>query len=152
MKNQVPTTTRGQLNQKNLSTLMQKAMNALFCALNKEEFNRMSTATSAHQIWQILQVTQEGTNKVEKSKISILVHKFKLFKMEKNEIIVEMITQFTDITNSLVALRKEYTQVEKVRKVFWALTSDWEKKTTAIEETNDLSTLTLENLVGNLMA
>ena len=40
-------------------------MNALFCALTKEEFNRVSTATSAHQIWHTLQVTHEGTNKVK---------------------------------------------------------------------------------------
>jgi FtsZ-binding cell division protein ZapB len=39
-----------------------------------------------------------------------------------------------------------------VRKILRALTPDWEKKTTAIEEANDLSTLTLENLIGNLMA
>ena len=55
------------------------------------------------------------------------------------------------ITNSLVALGKEYTQVEKVRKILRAFTSDWEKKT-AIEEANDLSTMSLENLIGNLMA
>ena len=58
-----------------------KAMNALFYALNKEEFNRMSTAKYANQIWQILQVTHEGTNKVKESKISILLHRFELFKM-----------------------------------------------------------------------
>ena len=78
-----------------------KEMNALFCALNKEEPNPASKATSAHQIWQILQVTHEGTNKVNESKISILVHMFKLFKMEKNETIAEMITWFTSITNPL---------------------------------------------------
>ena len=72
--------------------------------------------------------------------------------MKENEKISEMVTNFTDITNSSVALGKEYTQVEKVRKVLRALTSDWEKKTTAIEETNDLSTLSLENLIGNSMA
>ena len=62
-----------------------------------------------------------------------------------------MITKFTDITNFLVALSKTYTQVETVRKVLHALTSKWEKKTTSIEEANDLSTLMLESLVGNLM-
>ena len=36
-----------------------------------------------------------------------------------------------------------------VRKVLRALISEWEKKTTAIEEANNLFTLTLENLVGN---
>ena len=53
---------------------------------------------------------------------------FELFKMKENETILEMITRFTDITNSLASLRKEYTQVEKVRKVLRALTSDWRRK------------------------
>jgi len=127
-------------------------MNALFCALTKEEFNLVSTATSTNQIWHTLQVTHEGTNKVKESKIYVLVHMFELFKMEENETISEMVTRFTDITNSLASLGKEYTQVEKVRKILRALTSDWEKKTTAIEEANDLSTMSLENLIGNLMA
>ena len=61
--------------------------------------------------------------------------------MKENKTIVEMVTRFTDIINSLVGLGKEYTQVEKVRKILRALTSDWEKKTNAIEEANDLSTL-----------
>ena len=72
--------------------------------------------------------------------------------MKENETISEMITRFIDITNFLVALGKEYTQVEKIRKILRALTSDWEKKTTVIEEANDLSTMSLENLIGNLMA
>ena len=63
-----------------------------------------------------------------------------------------MFTRFTDITNCLVALEKEYTQVEKIRKILRALTSDWEKKTTTIEEANDLSTMSLEKLIDNLMA
>ena len=107
---------------------------------------------SANQIWQTLQVTHEGTNKVKESKISIFAHRFELFKMKENKIISEMVIRFTDITNSLASLGKEYTQVEKVRKILRALTSDWEKKTTAIEEANDLYTMSLENLVDNLMA
>ena len=117
------------------------------CALTKEEFNRVSTITSANQIWHILQVTHEGTNKIKESKFSVLVHRFELFKMMENEIISEMIKRFTDITNSLASLGKEYTQVEKVRKILHALTPDWEKKITAIEEANDLSTMSLELLV-----
>ena len=72
--------------------------------------------------------------------------------MKENETISEMVRRFTVVTNSLASLEKEYTQVEKVRKILRALTLDWEKKTTAIEEANDLSTMSLESLVGNLMA
>ena len=103
--------------QKKNANLDSKAMNALFCALNKEKFNRVSTATSANQIWHILQVIHEGTNKVKESKIFVLIHRFELFKMKENETISEMVTRFTDITNSLVSLGKEYTQVKKVRKI-----------------------------------
>jgi len=72
--------------------------------------------------------------------------------MKDKNTIAEMFTRFTDITNSLIALGKKYTQVEMVRKILRALTSDWEKKTTTIEEANDLSKLTVEDLIGNLMA
>jgi len=103
-------------------------MNALFCSLNKEEFNRVSMARSTIQIWQILQITHEGTNKIKESKISILIHKLELFKMKENETIAEMDTRFTDITNSLASLGKEYTQVEKVRKILRALTQIGRRK------------------------
>src|SRR3954462_2189987 len=72
--------------------------------------------------------------------------------MNEGESIKEMYTRFTDITNSLIGLGKIYTSVECVRKILLALTSDWEKKVTAIEEANDLSALTVEHLIGNLMA
>ena len=88
-------------------------------------------------------------DRVKESKISVLVLRFELFKMKENETISEMITRFTNITNSLASLGKEYTQVKKVLR---ALTSDWEKKTTAIKEANDLSTMLSENLIGNSMA
>ena len=86
-------------------------MNALYCTLNKEELNCVSTAKSANQIWQILQVTHEGTNTVKESKISILIHRFELFKIKENETIAEMVTRFTDITNSLVADRSQILHI-----------------------------------------
>ena len=61
--------------------------------------------------------------------------------MKENETIGEMFTRFTDITNSLIGLGKTYTQVETIRKILRSLTPQWEKKVTAIEEANDLSTL-----------
>ena len=71
--------------QKKSIDLDAKAMDALFCALNKEEFNRVSTATSGYQIWHTLQVTHVGTNKLKESKLSVLIHMFELFQMKENE-------------------------------------------------------------------
>src|SRR4051812_3135861 len=67
-----------------------KAMNALFCALERNEFNRVSNCQTAHEIWYILEVTHEGTTRVKESKISVLVHKFELFSMNEGESIKDM--------------------------------------------------------------
>src|SRR5436853_250671 len=113
------------------------AMNALFCALDKNEFNRVSTCKSAHELWHILEVTHEGTSRVKESKISVLIHRFGLFTMNDGESITEMFSRFTDITNTLIGLGKTYSQVEMVRKILLALTLDWVTKVIAIEEAND---------------
>ena len=42
-----------------------KAMNILFCSLNRNAFNRVSICKSAYEIWNTLQVTHEGTSKVK---------------------------------------------------------------------------------------
>lgn len=39
-----------------------KAMNILFCGLNSEEFNRVSTCANAREPWDTLEVPREGTN------------------------------------------------------------------------------------------
>ena len=68
-----------------MAQLNAKAMNVLYCALDANEFNRISTCMSAKKIWDRLEVAHEGTSQVKESKINILVHKYKLFKMELNE-------------------------------------------------------------------
>ena len=83
-----------------MAQLNAKAINALKCTLSVSEFNRISSSTLAKEIWDRLEVTHEGTNQVKESKISILVHKYELFKMKQNETISGMYTSFTDIINN----------------------------------------------------
>ena len=61
---------------KRMAQLNAKAINVLYCALDVNEFNRISTCNSAKEIWNRLEVTHEATNQVKESKISILVHKY----------------------------------------------------------------------------
>ena len=51
--------------QKTIAQNNSKAMNILFCSLDRNEFNRVSVCKSAYEIWKTLQVTHEGTNKVK---------------------------------------------------------------------------------------
>ena len=129
-----------------------KAMNILFCALDRNEFNRVSVCKSAYEIWKTLQVTHEGTNKVKQTKISMLTNQFELFKMNQNESISDMYCRFQEIVHSLMALGKTYSEEDQVRKILNSLTSDWDQKTLAIEEANEISEMKIEELIGNLMS
>ena len=83
-----------------MAQLHAKAINVLYYSLDMNEFNRISTFSSTKEIWDRLEVTYEDTNQVKESKINMLVHKYKLFKMEPNETITSMYTCFTDIVNN----------------------------------------------------
>ncbi|GAV79558.1 UBN2 domain-containing protein, partial [Cephalotus follicularis] len=97
--------------------LNSKAKHVLFCAVGPNEFNRISSCDSAKEIWDLLEVTYEGTNQVKESKISMLVHEYELFMMHNDECISDMFTRFTTIVNSLKNLGKSYSNQELVRKI-----------------------------------
>uniref|UniRef100_A0A2N9FDB8 Retrovirus-related Pol polyprotein from transposon TNT 1-94-like beta-barrel domain-containing protein n=1 Tax=Fagus sylvatica TaxID=28930 RepID=A0A2N9FDB8_FAGSY len=55
-----------------LIELNYKAMSNLYCALDPNEYNRVSGCDSAKEVWDKLEVTYEGTNQVKESKMSML--------------------------------------------------------------------------------
>ncbi|KAH9768815.1 Integrase catalytic domain-containing protein [Citrus sinensis] len=116
--------------EKRKASLNSKAMNVLFCALDKKEFHRVSSCESANEIWHKLEVVYEGTNQVKESKIS----------------------RFTDIVNTLGALGKTFSNSEKVKKIIRSLPKEWRQKKTAIEEAKDLNVLPIDDLIGSLIS
>ena len=62
-----------------------KAIHILFCALSKMQFNKVQQCSTAHEIWRTLEITYQGTSQVKENKVSLLVHKYKLFKMKRGE-------------------------------------------------------------------
>ncbi|GAV69616.1 LOW QUALITY PROTEIN: zf-CCHC domain-containing protein/DUF4219 domain-containing protein/UBN2 domain-containing protein, partial [Cephalotus follicularis] len=100
--------------------LNSKAKHALFCAVGPNEFNRISSCDSAKEMWDLLEITYEGTNQEKESKISMLVHEYELFVMHDNECISDMFSRFTTIVNSLKK-GKSYSNQELVRKILRCL-------------------------------
>ena len=115
-----------------MAQLNAKVINVLYCALDVNEFNRTSTCNFAKEIWDRLKVTHEGTSQVKESKISILVYKYELFKMEQNKSISGMYIRFIDIMNNLKNLDKSYTDSELYRKILRFLPHSWKAKVTTI--------------------
>ncbi|MQM09746.1 hypothetical protein Taro_042624 [Colocasia esculenta] len=104
------------------------------------------------EMWEKLRITYKGTDKVKETRIDILVTEYERFQMQSGETITQMFSRFTDITNGLAGLGKIYEMGDMVRKILRSLPSSWTPKVTAIEEAHDLKRMSLEKLIGSLMA
>ncbi|CAL9113833.1 unnamed protein product [Musa textilis] len=102
-------------------SLNAKAMNVLFYALDKNEFNQISMCEMAFDIWRTREIMHERTSRVKDSKVNLLLHDFELFQMTPSESIDDMYTHFTDVVNSLKSLSKSFSDFELVNKILRSL-------------------------------
>ena len=79
-----------------------KAKYILVCRLGPDEFNRISSYTSAKQIWDTLKNAHEGTTQVRKFRIARLCSEYEAFKMKSEKLLQDMITQFTTVVNLVI--------------------------------------------------
>lgn len=67
---------------KKLIQLNHKVVTAILCALNEDEFNRVTMCSSIKEIWNTLEKCYECTSQVKKSKIIMLILDYELFKVK----------------------------------------------------------------------
>ena len=101
--------------------LNSRAIYILVCAMDRNEYNRISQCKTVKEIWRILEISHEGTNKVIDSKVRILENDYEMFKMKPHEFIVEMFTRFTNVVNGLEGLGKRVSEEDKVSKILRCL-------------------------------
>ncbi|GJS05642.1 zf-CCHC domain-containing protein [Tanacetum coccineum] len=102
------------------------------------------------RIWDSLITTHQGNKQVKDNKIDLFVQKYEEFSITDDETIDCAFSRFNTIITSLKALDESFSSRNHVRKFLRALPSKWRPKVTAIEESKDLSKLSLDELVGNL--
>ncbi|VFQ73594.1 unnamed protein product [Cuscuta campestris] len=127
------------------------AINFLYCAVNANDYQKISRCQTANQMWNKLMITYEGTPQVRESKIDLLTHEYELFAMKENELVEDMFGRFSNIVNDLDMLGKTLTDKELVRKIMRSLTKEWESKVNSIYEGRDYNVITYDGLRGNLI-
>jgi len=108
------------------------AKNILTSSLNMDEFFRVSQCKSAKKIWEILEVTHEGSNDVNRARKHVLIQEYELFKMKQGESIADVQKRFTHIVNHLIGLGKEFDKEELNIEVLKCLNRSWQPKVTTI--------------------
>ncbi|GJT79947.1 retrovirus-related pol polyprotein from transposon TNT 1-94 [Tanacetum coccineum] len=111
---------------------------------------RLQAQNQTKEIWKTLLITHQGNSQVKDNKIDLLVQQYEQFVISKDESIDSAFARFNTIITSLKALDEGYSSKNYVRKFLRALHSKWRAKVTAIKESKDLTSVSLDELIRNL--
>ncbi|GJZ88802.1 retrovirus-related pol polyprotein from transposon TNT 1-94 [Tanacetum coccineum] len=121
-----------------------EAKMVIYNALPRKEYERIFMCNTAKEIWKTLLITHQGNNQVKDNKIDLLVV------ISEDESIDSAFARFNTIITSLKALDEGYFSKNYVRNFLRALHPKWRANVKAIEESKDLTPLSLDELIENL--
>nr|GEV98464.1 UBN2 domain-containing protein [Tanacetum cinerariifolium] len=122
----------------------------IYNALPRKEYEIIFMCNTAKEIWKTLLITHQGNSQIKDNKIDLLVQQYEKFVISKDESIDSSFAIFNTIITSLKALDEGYSSKNYVRKFLRALHPKWSAKVMVIEESKDLTSLSLDELIGNL--
>ncbi|GJR85573.1 hypothetical protein Tco_0209584 [Tanacetum coccineum] len=127
-----------------------EAKMVIYNALPRKEYERIFMCQTAKEIWDTLLITHQDNNQVKSNKIDLLVQQYKQFTIPEEELIDNVFAKFNTIITSLKALDEGFSRKNYDRKFLMTLHPKWRAKVTTIKESNNLTTLPLDELIGNL--
>ncbi|GJX92335.1 hypothetical protein Tco_0345661 [Tanacetum coccineum] len=122
----------------------------IYNALPRKEYEQVFMCNTTKEIWKTLLITHQGISQVKDNKIDLLVQQYEQFVISEDEFIDSAFARFNTIITSLKALDEGYSSKNYVRKFLRALHLKWRAKVTTIEESKDFTSLSLDELIGNL--
>ncbi|KAL0558905.1 hypothetical protein IC582_003491 [Cucumis melo] len=129
-----------------------KALFFIYQVVDEFIFERISTATSAKAAWDILRSTYQGEDKVKMIRLQALRSEFDCIKMKETEPIEEFFNRILVIVNSLRSNGEEVGDQRVVEKILRSMPRKFEHIIVAIEESKDLSTFSINSLMGSLQS
>lgn len=138
-----------------LKDLLKKDNKALFLiqqAVDDAIFPRISAATKAKVAWDILHTNYQGVEKVVTVKLQTLRRKFDCFVMKDSESMHEYFNRVMEVVNQMRKYGERLSDQKVVEKILRSLPKKYESAVAAIEESKNLSTLTIDELMGSLQS
>ncbi|WJX11887.1 hypothetical protein P8452_02442 [Trifolium repens] len=129
-----------------------KALFLIHQCVDSSNFEKISSATSSKQAWDILINAHGGADKVKKVRLQSLRRQYELIGMTEKESIGEFFTRLQTIVNTMKNLGETMTDQQVIEKVLRTLIPQFDHIVVAIEESKDLCALSLNELQSSLEA
>ena len=103
-------------------------------------------------MWAKLISSYEGNEKVKDVKLQTYRLKFEQLKMNEDESVSKYFLRVEELVNAMKGLSEKIGEAPLAQKILRSLPDKFNPKVFAIEETNDLKTLSIDELLGTLTA
>ncbi|KAL4385296.1 hypothetical protein GQ457_15G029610 [Hibiscus cannabinus] len=129
-----------------------KALTCIHSGLADHIFTSIMDLETPKSVWDKLKEIHEGGDRVKKTKLLILKREFSMLQMKDDELIKDFSNMLMDVVNQIRLYGENLPDAKVVEKVMISVPQRFEAKISAIEESCDMTSLTIADLVSKLEA
>ncbi|KAL4362176.1 hypothetical protein GQ457_04G021850 [Hibiscus cannabinus] len=129
-----------------------KALTSIHSGLADHIFTSIMDLETPMSVWDKLKEIHEGGDRVKKIKFLTLKREFSMLQMKDDELIKDFSNRLMDVVNQIRLYGKNLPDAKVVEKVMISAPQRFEAKISAIEESCDMTSLTIVDLVSKLEA
>jgi hypothetical protein len=129
-----------------------KALFFIQQAMEESIFPKVVAATRSKQAWESLQIAYQGRSKVKTTKLQILRRDFENLQMKVTDSIDSFFTHAMAIINLLRSYGETVGDQKVVEKILRSLPTKFDPVVIAIEESEDLTQLSVDELMGSVLS
>lgn len=128
-----------------------KVKNYLFQAIDRSIMETILNKESAKSIWDSMKQKYQGSTRVKRAQLQALRREFEVLQMKEGERVDEYFARTLTIANKMKIQGEKMDQVVIVEKILRSMTSKFDYIVCSVEESNDLDTLTIDELQSSLL-
>jgi RNase H-fold protein (predicted Holliday junction resolvase) len=128
-----------------------KVKNYLFQSIDRSIIETILVRDTAKDIWDAMRRKYHGSTKVKRAQLQSLRREFEILSMGESESVDQYFARTLAIANRMSAHGERLEQVAVVEKILRSMTSKFNYVVCSIEESNDVTTLSIDELQSSLL-
>lgn len=121
-------------------------------AVSDHIFSRIAAASTSKEAWDALKEEYEGSPQVRLIKLQTLRREYENLKMYENEDIKVFTDKIVELANQLTYHGEQKTDVQLIQKILISLPAKFDSIVNVLEQTSDLTSTKMAELIGILKA